>query len=182
MSDDPPEDQPGEEDQSGAEQIGDERRHFVGHHRYRRQHLVETERAERGDQPDQPHQPIGQPPQFLADAVAADPRVALQDRHFVDHPRHRPLHRLGDEMGDDQNQDREQHPGAPQHQLVAPISGGLGVLVHRQSPREESGNSTPASSRGASGAVPISRRCWISSKGKLMKLMVRRGFPNRRLK
>ena len=41
-----------------------------------------------------------------------------------------PLHCFRDEMGDDQNQDGEQDLGSPQEQLVSPIGGGFGVLVH----------------------------------------------------
>ena len=86
MADDPRQDQPGEEEQAGAEQARQEGEHLVGERGDRRQHARQAERLQRRDQSDQPHQPIGEAAELGADAVAADPGMALQDRHPVDQP------------------------------------------------------------------------------------------------
>ncbi len=130
MADYPRQDQPGEEEQPGTEQARQEGEHFVGERGDRGQHPRQAERLQGRDQPDQPHQPIGQPPQFLADAVAANAGVALEDRHLVDKLGDPPLHRLGDEMGNDEDKDREQHARPPFDELILPILSGRLGLVH----------------------------------------------------
>ena len=91
MADDPGQDQPGEEEQAGAQQARQEGEHLVGQRGHRRQHARQAERLQRRDQPDQPHQPIGQPAELGPDDFAAAPRMALEDRHPVDAAWPRPI-------------------------------------------------------------------------------------------